>query len=196
MAGSLSTLVDLLRDDGRLVLILSDQRPSVAEALIFAASRARLGVKSLVQRGSDYRIELATTFPQPTIAARDRLEEKIRRIAGETALLTIRAHGEPVPWPTLHAEIYRQLAQSGLLARVSDPGSTGPTVLDLVAEQVESALDTDRFVRLPEHESRAALWWLTEPGELSPPLSDRVESVAYETLQNTLAITDADFAAL
>jgi hypothetical protein len=64
-----------------------------------------------------------------------------------------------------------------------------------VAEQVESALDTDRFVRLPEHESRAALWWLTEPGELSPPLSDRVESVAYETLQNTLAITDADFAA-
>jgi len=195
MAGSFSTLVDLLRDNGRLVLILTNQRPSVVEALIFAASRARLGVMSLVQCGSDYRIELAATFPQPTIAARDTLETEICRITADAALQMIRIRGEPVPWSTLHAEIYRQLAETGLLARASDPGSSGPTVLDLVAEQVESALRTDRFVRLPAHESREELWWLTEPGKMASPLCDRVESVAYEILQDTLTISQTDFTA-
>jgi hypothetical protein len=195
MTGSLSTLVDLLRDDGRLVLILSDQRLSIVEALVFAASRARLGVVSLVQCASDYRIELAAAFPQPTITARDTLELEIRRTAAETALHTIRVRGEPVSWPTLHAEIHRRLAETGLLARASDPGSSGPTVLDLVAEQVESALGGSRFVRLPAHGSREELWWLSEPGELAPPLCDRVESVAYEILQDTLALTETDFAA-
>ena len=50
-------------------------------------------------------------------------------------------------------------------------------------------------MRLPARGSREELWWSAEPGELALPLCDRVESVAYETLQATLALTEADFAA-
>jgi hypothetical protein len=195
MARSLSTLVDLLQDNGRLVLILSEQRPGVVEALVFAASRARLGMAALVQCGSDYRIELTTALPQPTIAARGTLELEIRRAAAEAALHTIKMRGEPVPWLTLHAQIQGSLAQTGLLGRASDSGSSGPTVLDLVAEQFESALASEAFQRLPGHGSREELWWLTEPDELDPPLCDRVEAAAYEILQDTLALTEADFVA-
>jgi hypothetical protein len=40
------------------------------------------------------------------------------------------------------------------------------------------------------------LWWLAEPSNLGVPLSDRVEEVAYQILQDALALTEEDFAAM
>lgn len=193
MAGSLAVLADLLRDDGRLVLVLTEQRQAVVEALVLAASQARLGVTALAQCGSDYRLELAVAYPQPAILARGTLDEQVRRVAAEAAIKTIQARGEPVPWLALHAAIQRRLARVGLLAKASEPGAAEPSPLDMVAEQVQLALDEPLFVRLIAAESREELWWLAQPRDVALPLCDRVEAAAHGVLQEALALTETDF---
>ena len=201
MAGSMATLADFMRDDGRLVLVLTSQRPAVIEALVLAAEQARLGVMSLVQCGGDYRLELAPSLPQRDDFSRAKetadagLDARIRRAAVEIAIETIKARGEPVPWPTLHAAIYQRLAQRGILSMVVEGGSGGPSPLDYVAEQVEVALDNPAFVRLASGESHDELWWLTIPEDVGQPLSDRVETGARRVLQEALALTEDDYAA-
>jgi hypothetical protein len=196
MAGSMATLADFMRDDGRLVLVLTSQRPAMIEALVLAADQARLGVMSLVQRGADYRLELAPSFPQPDAFSRstgiadDSLDVQIRRAAAEIAVEAIKVRGEPVPWPTLHAVIHQKLAQKGILGKVVEAGTAGPSPLDRVAEQVEAALDEPAFVRLAAGESRDELWWIAAPEDVAPPLCDRVEVVAHEVLQEALALTE------
>ncbi len=195
MTGSLATLVDLLRDDGRLVLVLTAQRPAMVEALVLAASRARMGVTCLVQRGSDYRLELTPSFPQPVTIPHEPLDVQTRRVIMEAMVETIRACGEPVAWHTLHAAIQQHLAQAGLLTRAAERAEAAPSPLDLIAERVSEVLDDPRLVRLVANGGRKELWWLAEPGEVAPALCDRVEIAAYKVLQDALALTEADFAA-
>jgi hypothetical protein len=199
MAGSMATLADFMRDDGRLVLVLTNQRPAMIEALVLAADQARLGVMSLVQCGADYRLELAPSLPQPGVfshgkgIADDPLDTQIRRAAVNIATEAIKVRGEPVPWPTLHAAIHQKLAQTGILGRVVEEGTGGPSPLDQVAEQVEAALDDPVFVRLAAGESGEELWWLAIPEGVEQPLCDRVETGAHEVLQEALALTEDDF---
>ncbi len=201
MAGSMATLADFMRDDGRLVLVLTRQRPAMIEALVLAADQARLGVMSLVQRGGDYRLELAPSLPQPHAIsgvednADVPLDSRVRRSVTEIAFETIKERGEPVPWPALHAAIHEKLAQRGILGLVAEGGIGGASPLDHVAEQVEVALDDPTFVRFAAAESHDELWWLTMPEGLGQPLSDRVETGANEVLQEALALTEDDYAA-
>jgi hypothetical protein len=193
MAASLATLADLLRDDGRLVLVLTGQRQAVVEALVLAAAQARLGVTSLVQRGGDYRLELAAAYAQQATPSRDALEVQIRQVAVAAVADTIRARGEPVPWPTLHAAIYQRLAETGLLERAAEPEAVDASPLDMVRDQVRAAMDDPALVSIFAVESDEEQWWLADPGELARPLCDRVEAVAYQVLQDALALTEEDF---
>lgn len=194
MASSLSSLADLLADDGRLVLVLTHQRPPVLEALMLAAIQARLGVASLAQYGSDYRLVLT---PSPSPAARPSpapLEEQIRHAALQASIDTIRRRGEPASWPTLHAAIQRWLAAHGLLARASAPGASDGSPLDLIAEQVQVALDDPALVRLATAQGDGEAYWLAEPNEVAQALSDRVEFKAYELLQATPGLSEVELA--
>ena len=202
MAGSLATLSDLLRDDGRLVLVLTDQAPTMVEALVLAASSIHLGVAALVGCGDDYRLELAPAAA-PTVARSDApLEAQICQAALEAAASTIRARGEPVDWRVLHAAIQRQLAVQGLLRQALDVGGDGRSALDLVSGQVQSALEDPSLERLVVPEGGAlatvegasppaagptaaseALYWLARPRGLADPLSDRVEVQAHKILR-------------
>lgn len=193
MAASLATLADLLRDDGRLVLVLTGQRQAVVEALTLAAAQAKLGVTRLVQRGGDYRLELAASYPQQVAPSREALDAQMRQAAVSAAADTIRARGEPVPWPTLHAAIYQRLAGAGLLERAGEPGGADHSPLDLVRDQVRAAMDDPAFVLTVAAEPDEELWWLADPGEVAPPLCDRVEAAAYQVLQGALALTEEDF---
>ena len=201
MSGSMRTLAGLLRDEGRLVLVLTGQRPVVVEALLLAASSARLGVASLVQSDSNYRLELTPTFSDLPPAEEDRavavseapLDAQIREAAAAAACEAIRVRGEPLPWPTLHAAMYRRLAEVGLLARAHDTEEKAPSGLDFVAEQVEAALEDPALERLEEREDGEILWWLTDPSGAESPLSDRVEVAAYEILRDSLSMKEADF---
>jgi hypothetical protein len=112
----------------------------------------------------------------------------------DAATETIRARGEPAPWPTLHAAIYQRLAGAGLLERALEPEEAAPSPLDLVAEQVGAAMDDPGFVQIRAVERGEELWWLADPGELAAPLCDRVEAAAYQVLQSALALTEAEFA--
>ncbi len=202
MSGSMRTLAGLLRDEGRLVVVLTEQRPVVVEALLFAASSARLGVASLVQSNSNYRLELTPTFPELPPAEGEQaaavsdvaLDAQIRGAALAAACDAIRVRGEPVPWPTLHAAIYKRLAEVGLLARAHDSEERVPSGLDFVAEQVEAALEDPALERLEKREDGDTLWWLTDPSGAESPLSDRVELAAYEILRDSLSLKEADFA--
>lgn len=199
MAGSLATLSDLLRDDGRLVLVLSGQSPAVVEALLLAASNARLGVTALVQRGADYRLELAPAVA-PTVSPSDApLAAQIRQAAFEAARSAIRARGEPSNWRVLHAAVMARLAERGLLRQVLDAGSDGPGPLAQVAEEVQNALKDPGLVRLGTAEGEEC-YWPAEPSEMAAPLSDRAELEAHQILHdrpgagNGQPITEADFA--
>jgi hypothetical protein len=202
MAGSLATLSDLLRDDGRVVLVLSNQSPAVVEALVLAASSVNLGVVALVQRGGDYRLELAPTAA-PTIGPSGApLKERICQAALEAAVRTIRARGEPTSWRVLHAAIQRELAEEGLLRRVIDASMDTRSALDLVAGQVQNALEDPSLERLVASRGTLAeaegaptpavgpvaageeLYWLAAPREMAAPLSDRVEVQAHQILQD------------
>jgi hypothetical protein len=190
LAGSFQTLGALLRDEGRLVLVLTSQRPAVIEALSLAACQARLGLTSLLQRGPDYRLELAPTFSQPTPDPGG-----FSKVAVQAATDAIRERGEPMPWLSLHAAILRRLAEAGLLAGVAESDDAGPSPLDWIAEQITAALHAPAFVRLPGPERGQELWWLARTFDLASPLSDRVEAAAYEILRDALALTEDDFAA-
>jgi hypothetical protein len=191
LAGSFQTLAKLLRDDGRLVLALSGPRPAVVEALVLAASQARLGVTALIQQGASYRLELAPTLPD-VFTGPDELGE----VVSEQATVTIQQRGEPVPWRTLHAAILRRSAEVGLLASALESDGAGSSPHDWIAEQIDASLDSPAFVRLTGAERGRELWWLAQPVDLAPPLADRVEEAAYQTLQAALALTEEDFDAL
>jgi hypothetical protein len=201
MSGSMRTLAGLLRDEGRLVLVLSGQRPVVVEALLLAASSARLGVASLVLSDSNYRLELTPTLPDfppaeedpPAAVSEAPLDAQIREVAAAAACEAIRVRGEPVPWPALHAAMYKRLAEVGLLARAHDTDEKAPSGLHFVAEQVEMALEDPALERLEEREDGEMLWWLADPSAAESPLSDRVEVAAYEILRDSLSLKEADF---
>lgn len=189
MSGSLRTLAGLLRDDGRLVLVLSGQRPAVIEALMLAAGNARLGVNSLVQCDADYRLELVPALPQLAPVDPASLESQVQRVAARAAAETIQARGEPVNWSVLHVAALRRLAEVGLFARISETDAKGPNVLDLIAEQMRIGLDDPALKPLGDE-----YWWLANPFDVAQPLCDRVEEAAYQVLHDALALTEADFA--
>lgn len=196
MTGSFRTLAGLLPDDGRLVWVLSEQRPAMVEALVLAASRARLGVAALIQRGSDYRLELTPTFPPPAASpSAPSLKESIVRAAEEAAIETIRARAEPTAWRTLHAAILQRLAERGLLSQTLELEDQAASPLDLIAEQIQTALESPTLRRMPSRRRRQELWRLATLEDLGPPLCDQVEEAAYEELQNALALSEADFSA-
>jgi hypothetical protein len=193
MAGSFSTLADLLRDDGRLVLVLTGQRPSIIEALVAAASSARMGVTSLVQCDGDYRLELAPTLPQSAVASSSPSPLEIQRAALAATIETIRMRGEPVPWRTVHAAIQWRLAQDGLLVGAAESQADGPLPLDLIAQHVEEALNSPDIQRLVDKAAKEEFWWLADPGQMAPALSDRVEVAAYQALRDNPSVAESDF---
>lgn len=193
MASSLGALADLLPDDGRLVLVLIEQRPAVVQALALAASQARLGIAALVQRDDDYRLDLSPAF-QRTPAAPDKPPaEQLRAAAAADSAAAIRARGQPATRQAVHAAILRGWARRGLLDRALEVGEEG-SPLDLLAEQLEAALEDPALVRLPGPGGKE-LWWLADPDGMAAPLDDRVEAEAFQVLQGALALTEADFAA-
>ena len=195
MTGSLQTLGGLLADEGRLILVLTEQRPALVEALLLAASQARLGVASLVQCGADYRLELTPTLPPPLPLPDEPLEALIERAAVAALHDTLAARGEPTDWRTLHAAVQFRLAETGLLARVAQPSEPGLSPLDRIAEQVQAALEHPALLRLPAAEGAEATWWLAHPAEVAAPLTDRIEAAAYEVLHGALALSETDFQA-
>lgn len=193
MTGSFRALAGLLRDSGRMVLILQDQPPAVVAALLLAASRARLGLASLVQCGADYRLEFAPTLPVFELLPSDRpLEGWIRAAAIQAARRAILARGEPTPWSTLQGAILAQLSQGGFLAQLAEVQEEGPSPLDLIARQIDEALASPIF-EVCTTEQQEKMGWLVTPSGAARPLCDRVEEAAQQILQGPGPMDEAEF---
>jgi hypothetical protein len=176
-----------------LVLILNDQPPAVVEALVLAASSARLGVGTLVQQGNDYRLELTPTLPVWVATPPALLEDKLRAAALDAAIETIQTRGEPTTWPTLHAAIQHRLARSRLLVETIEEVQGNQSPMDVVDEQIQKALESPSLRRMLDAQGKSELWWLDDTTACQDPLCDRVESAAYRILQDTPALTEVDF---
>jgi len=208
MARSLSALHRLLRQDGRIVLVLEGQRPAFAEAIALAAARAELHLTALHHSGEAYRLELArrsagspvpapaSTAARPAASAFAELEEGLDRAVRATAVAAIRARAEPVPWPALHAAILRVLASEGWLTAADRALVNVPSSLSMLASRAQAALEDPGFARLPAPGPEGDLWWLTGEPDLGTALADRVEQVSFRVLDERGPQTPGDFAEL
>ena len=194
LASSLRSFAHLLAGDGRLVFVLHDRPPAVVESLLTAAGASTTRVLSLAHSGTGHRLVLAPTphFPTSSLPHSPDLELEMERTAIDAAVEAIRARGEPVRWPTLHAAIWTALAQAGLLAAAPDAAEPGP--LDRAVAVARRARETPAILSLPAPGGGDPFYWLAEPAGLSAPLSDSVEAAAYDLLETTLALTELQFA--
>jgi hypothetical protein len=191
LAGSFRTLAEQLAPGGHMVLAVNGQRPPVLEALVWAATRAGLVVTTLLQSGSDYRLELA---PASAPAEGRRARGSIEKVAREAIAGTIRARGEPAPWRSLHAAVQQRLSVAGLLASEARHDGEDAPGLGRVAEQVMGAWHHPSLVRF-EAEDGEELWGLAQAGEPGRSLADRVESTAHAVLEEGGSLEETEFSA-
>jgi hypothetical protein len=218
LRGALRAVAPLLRPDGRLVALFADDNPAVLEAVTLAAAGAGYelvgwgarppGDVRLVWRFGGLRPTARATVPDrdrdtpaPGAVEADALSREVTEQAVNTSLNVLRTRSEPVAWPTLHAAIYANLAESGLLARAALLADDIAEPLSWLAETIRSALDGAPLHQIsppPTEETKgrpsAPLWWLGPSLELEATalLSDRVELTVAEILRDLLAVTEAD----
>jgi hypothetical protein len=213
LRGAFRAIAPLLRPDGRLVCAFADENPAILEALALAASGAGYelmgwGIRPSGNTRLVWRFGMPTTEPlrklhpeSPAVPSEtDALSRVVAEKTAQASLDTIRAHGEPLTWRTLHAAIYAQLARSGALARAAEDSDDVPDLLSWLSETIRSALDGAPLhqISAPTEETTgragSPMWWLTsspDPQSVAP-LSDRVELAVAEILRDLLAVTDAE----
>ena len=212
--GAFRAVAPLLRPDGKLLCLFADENPVILETLAFAASGAGYelvgwGIRPSGQTRLVWRFRAPRskpllkepTKPSPMPSETDALSRIVAEKAAQVSLDTIYAHSEPLVWRTLHAAIYAELAQSGLLAEAAEHLENVADPLSWFSETIRSALDgaplhqiTSTFAEETTGKARSPMWWLSS--DLDPhiiaPLSDRVELAVVEILRDVLAVTAAD----
>jgi hypothetical protein len=213
LRGAFQAVAPLLRPDGRLVCAFADENPAILEAVALAASGAGYelmgwGIRSSGNTRLVWQFGMPASEPRlvahPESSAVPSETDALSRIVAEktaqASLETIRTHGEPLAWRTLHAAIYAQLAQSGALAIAAKDSDDVPDLLSWLSETIRSALDGAPLHQIStlaqETTGRAGLpmWWLTsdpDPRRV-PPLSDRIELAVAEILRDLLAVKDTE----
>jgi hypothetical protein len=193
MTSTFRALRRALQVRGRLVLVFATERPAFVEALFMAATLAGFepegascqpGEVSAGMMGS-YRLSFAKgEEPMAALPSEDEadLAIELQRQVSRAMQDVLRQRGEPLTYERLHLAAYWHLSAKGYLRRAMAVSS-----LDFVSRQVETVLEGVRggaIVRWEEAEEEGwpQLWWLREPGEVSPPLSDRVEEAVWEVL--------------
>jgi hypothetical protein len=200
MNSTLRALRRALQARGRLVLVFTTERPAFVEALFTSASLSGFGPEGVscqpgeVPAGTmgSYRLSFAKEEgPMVTFPPEDEtnLAIELQREASTAMQDVLLQRGEPLTYEWLHLAAYQRLSAKGYLRRamaVSSEKDFSP--LDFVSRQVETVLEgveggaIVRWEEVEEGEGWPQLWWLREPGEASPPLSDRVEEAVYEIL--------------
>jgi len=183
-----------LQARGRLVLIFATEGLAFMEALFIAASLAGFELEGAsfqpdevtARKMSYYHLSFAKgEGPLAALPPEDEgnLAIKLQREASTAMQNVLRQRGEPLTYEWLHLAAYRHLSAKGYLRR-----AMAVSPFDFVSRQVETVLEgveggaIVRWEETEEGEGWPQLWWLREPGKVSPLLSDRVEEAVWETL--------------
>ena len=194
MNSTFRALRQALQARGRLVLIFTTEGPAFVEALFMAASLAGFELEGAscqpgeVPTGTmgSYRLSFAKEEePMNAVPSEDEanLAIELQREASTAMQDVLRQRGEPLTYEWLHLAAYRHLSVKGYLRR-----AMAVSPLDFVSRQVETVLEgveigaIVRWEEAEEGEGWPQMWWLREPGEGNPPLSDRVEEAVWEVL--------------
>jgi hypothetical protein len=189
-----------LQARGRLALVFPTERPAFVETLFIAASLAGFELEGASCQPSgvpartmgSYQLSFAKgEEPMTALPSEDEahLAVELQREASTAMQDVLRQRGEPLAYEWLHLAAYRHLSTKGYLRRAMAVSlEKGFSPLDFVSRQVETVLEGvegGAIVRWEEAEGRegwSQLWWLREPAEVSPALSDRVEEAVWELL--------------
>ncbi len=194
MGSTLQALRRALQAQGRLVLVFATEGPAYVEALFMAASLAGFELEGTSCQPGEvpvgtmgyYRLSFAKgEEPLAALPPEDEasLAIELQREASTAMQDVLRQRGEPLTYEWLHLAAYRHLSAKGYLRR-----AIAMSPFDFVSRQVETVLEgveggaIVRWEEAEEGEGWPQLWWLREPGEVSPPLSDRVEEAVWEVL--------------
>ena len=193
LQGALQTIAPLLHPEGRMVCLFTDDSPALLEAVMLAAAGAGYELVGWGACPPQARMVWGWRGKPPVEAVEvDALSRAVADRVAAASTQTVHRRGEPVAWPMLHAALYADLAQSGLLAHVST-SSQLPDPLAWLSQVVRAALNGAPLRQLTGQPARTAqlYWWLDEtasPPAVSP-LSDRVELAVAEILYDLLAVS-------
>lgn len=194
MSSTLRALRRALSAGGRLVLVFTAEGPAFVEALFAAASLAGFELEGASCQPGEapagtmgcYRLSFVKgEEPTTALPSEDEanLAAELQREVSTAMRDVLCQRGEPLTYEWLHLAAYRHLSAKGYLRRAMAVSS-----LDFVSRQVETVLEgveggaIVRWEEAGEGEGWPQFWWLREPGEVSPPLSDRVEEAVWEVL--------------
>ena len=196
LAQALGALVPALAEDGHVALVSSEAEQDTLTGLLLAG--ASLGLEldhALVEPQRGLRV-LWHPAPRASIRELDaealsiEIGERARHAAGEL----IRARGEPAPWPFVHAAIQSEIEKAGLLRIAARMPEGGLLPIELIEKATLDALRARRSPAYPVEDVRG-LWWLTDPGPVALPLSDRIEAVVLEWLTQNGECDESDLMA-
>jgi len=212
MRATLIALQKTLSRDGRIVFVGQDKGLAYHETLALAGAGADLHVESALYhprepeaatepfsglRG-DYRLTWTHGPPVPLWPiSPEEFAEKVQQVAVATAEEALKQRAEPTSFVRLHCAIWEALAQRRILQRIMSTAEPPFSPMDFVRGKIKTSLEEEVgqiFIRLWEdEEGDKCLWWLSQPPADVPPLTERVERTAYETLESVETIETTEF---
>jgi hypothetical protein len=211
MNSTLRALRRALQAQGRLVLIFASEGPAFVEALLMAASQASFDLEGASCQPGEvlagtmgcYRLSFAKgEEPTAALPSEDasNLATELKHEASRAMQDALRQRGEPLTYEQIHLAAYQHLSTKGYLLQIAAMSSEEDfSTLDFVSRQVETVLEGvegGAIVRWEKaEEGWPQMWWLSEPGKVSPPLSDRVEEAVWEVLCEKSTLTAEALAA-
>ncbi len=173
----------LLAPQGRLVTLFSSPDDALLESVYLATSSAGYtlegwGHSPEIGHRTVCSWETREIGSERQEAGGKRQVEQELMIATENAVTSaLRERGEPTGWSLLHASACAGLARSGALVSAAAIPKEEVPVLPFTADAAHRAIQSAPLAQVADQ-----VWWLAHPGQVEPPLADRVDELVWKLL--------------
>ena len=183
LAQALGALAPVLAEDGHIALISSGADQDALCGLLLAGASIGLTLNHALvepQRGLRVMWHMAPRTHVRDLGT-DALAIEIGERARHAASAVLRARGEPTPWPFVHAAIQAELEPASLLHIAARMSEGGPLPIEMIEKATLDALRLKHSPVYPVEDVRGP-WWLADPSQAEPSLSDRIEAFVHSQL--------------
>jgi hypothetical protein len=182
-----NNLTSILERGAYALTFLPDVEPGFLAAALAGIETSGFKLRGRAFRGSESQALLQWQVePFENLMV---LETDLRTRIQDSVLGTLKAHGEPASYSTLHAAALTELSAESLLGSFWKREEANPQTM--FAGMLERVL-VDRHIlqRLGRgREPESGLYWLTESSSAEQPLSDRVELFILQLLREQEGFT-------